>query len=214
MKKITGLIVFALLLGISSAAMAQIVGVKAGLNFANIAFDEDDDMEGFENNMGYFAGITAEFPLGNALSLETGLFATQKGYKMDFSESDFSVTGSFNPIYLEVPLQAKLYFDLGVARLFAAAGPYVAYGLAGNSKFESSFGSESDSDSEKIEWGTEWGEVNPLDYGLMLGVGASFGTLEVGLSYGYGMGNISNSDDDKVSNRVLGVFVALKFGGN
>jgi hypothetical protein len=213
MKKITALIVFALLLGISAGSTAQTVGVKAGLNFANVAIDEDDT-EGIEANMGYFAGITAEFPVGSALAVETGLFASQKGYKMDYSYDAVSITGSFSPIYLEVPIQAKLYFDLGVARLFAAAGPYVAYGLAGNTKYESSIGNESDSDSDKIEWGTELGKINPLDYGLLLGAGASFGTLEVGLSYGYGMGNLSNHEDDKVSNRVLGIFVALKFGGS
>lgn len=62
---------------------AQNFGVKAGLNLSNMLVKNDyrtysDD---FKMNPGFYVGATAEFPLSDLLSFETGLLLSTKDSK-------------------------------------------------------------------------------------------------------------------------------------
>ena len=220
MKKITGILLMSLLCCITTESIAQILGVRAGLNVANIAIDNElFDDEDLKSKGGFLAGLTAEFPLSDAISFETGALLSTKGYKMEYEETwageTYSGKFSTNPIYIDVPLTAKLYFDLGGARLFGKVGPYVGIGVAGDFKYEETSGNETESESEKIEWGGDDADFERLDYGLLVGAGLDLGVIEAGASYGYGMANITpnGNSDLKVQNRVFSIYVGIKFGG-
>ena len=222
MKKIIGVLVVAFLCAISAESMAQIVGIKGGLNFATIAISEDgeDHSDDVDVNTSYHAGITVEFPLGRVFSFETGALLSVKGYALEaedsFEEEEFTYNGTASPIYVEVPLLAKLYFDLGGARLFAAAGPYAGYGVAGKYTSEVSFDGQADTNSENLKWGSdEDADFNRLDYGVMVGAGLNLGIIELGAAYGYGLANIlpEPTEDFTINNRVLSVSASIKFGG-
>jgi hypothetical protein len=55
--------------------------------------------------------------------------------------------------------------------------------------------------------------LNKLDFGLTAGVGVSIYSFQIGLSYGFGLSNISSYSDVIIRNRVLGISVGYVFGG-
>ena len=218
MKKITGILLLAFFCCMAAESSAQILGIRAGLNVANVVMDDEMFDDELKSKGGLLAGITAEFPLTEAISFETGALLSTKGFKLEYEETwggeTFSGKWSSNPIYIDVPLTAKLYFDLGGARLFGKVGPYVGIGVGGDYKYEMSYDGETESESEKIEWGGDDADYERLDYGLLLGAGLDLGVIEAGASYGYGLANISpNGDDFKAHNRVFSIYVGIKFGG-
>jgi len=182
-------------------AQAQTFGVKAGLNLSSMVIKVNDEKaDDILMKPGFHLGATYEMPFGDMLAFEPGLLLSTKGYKMDGDPDDFV----FNLMYVEIPLNAKTYFDLGGLELYALAGPYLGFGLSGKGKMGD--------DSEDVEWGSEKTEANRLDYGLNIGAGVKIGAIEAGIGYGLGLGNMSNADDVSYKHRVLGVSFAYKLG--
>jgi len=65
-------------------------------------------------------------------------------------------------------------------------------------------------------WGSgEYDFLKRLDFGLTGGAGIEINFIQIDLSYGLGLANISSytNDGDKINNRVLGIFLGYKFGG-
>ena len=121
-----------------------------------------------------------------------------------------------NLIYLDIPLTAKASFDLGGARIYGVFGPYIGMGLSGKNKFEITAMGETETEEEDIKLGSDEDEddVKRLDFGLTMGAGVEISSIQIGLSYGLGLANISPYTDggSKISNRVLGISVGYKFG--
>ena len=84
-------------------------------------------------------------------------------------------------------------------------------------KAEFTYGGESDSEEEDVEWGSdeENDDLKRLDFGLTMGAGVEISSIQIGLTYGLGLANISSYNDNgnKINNRVLGISVGYKFGG-
>ncbi len=126
MKTFTKILVVVTLLTIVTESKAQIVGIKAGLNLANMVIKNDNMTmsEDFTMNPMFHVGPTLEFPLGEVLSFETGLLLSVKGYNYDEGQHDKT-----NLFYLDVPLRAKATFDIGGIGIYGAAGPYAGMGI-------------------------------------------------------------------------------------
>ena len=76
-------------------------GLRAGANLSKVF---DDEME-WRYNWGYQVGAVAELNLVRSLSLGTGLYYIQKGFKMELEYSPtFTQTFDYSPKYLEIPL--------------------------------------------------------------------------------------------------------------
>lgn len=203
MKQLFRLTVILMVMAFAMNAQAQTIGLKAGLNMASMVIEVDDEKaDDIKMKPGFHIGATFEMPFGDMLAFEPGALLSTKGYKLDGDPDDYV----FNVMYVEVPLNAKAYFDIGEVKLFALAGPYIGIGVTGTSKV----GDE----SEDIEWGTEVDEANRIDYGLNIGAGVQIGAIEAGIGYGLGLGNMSNADDHSYKHRVLGISVAYKLGMN
>jgi hypothetical protein len=89
-------------------------------------------------------------------------------------------------------------------------------GLSGGSKLETTYGGNTESDTEAVNWGSdaENDDFKRLDFGLVAGAGVEINSILIGVSYGYGLANISSytADGTRVSNRILSVSAGYRFG--
>jgi hypothetical protein len=197
-------------------AISQVIGIKGGLNLANILAKSHDGtkIDEFKMKPGFHFGITAEIPVAETTSFETGLFLSTKGFKLDVKESSYSQKSNANLLYLDVPLLAKAYFNVGDAKIYGALGPYIGFGLSGKTKNEVTYDGETESEEIDLKWGSgEDDDIKPLDYGLMAGAGIDIKSIELGLNYSYGLANLeANSEgESKMKNRVISISVGYKF---
>jgi len=220
MKELMKLFIVLLLFGMVHETFAQSITLKGGLNMADMLIEEDgeDAGEEFKMNPGFHVGILAEFPINEGLSFEPGLLLMTKGTRAEEEESFQGMVAKYeakiNLYYLDIPLNLKLSFDAGSAKIFGTFGPYIGMGLSGKSIFTFTENGDSETEKEDIEWGKDK-DLKRLDWGLGAGAGIEFGKMQLGLSYALGLANISaESDDDvKVNNRVLSISVGYKFSG-
>ena len=222
MKNLFKLLVLVIALTMTTEVFAQTFGIKGGLNLSNLLAQDDDDTYIDDAKMipGFHIGATAEFPLTEMFSFETGLLLSTKGFKMSeeetFMEENYKYEEKLNLLYLDIPLSAKASFDLGGAKIYGVFGPYLGIGLSGKSKYEVTFDGETESNEEDVKWGSDEDEsyLKRLDFGLTMGAGVEINSFQIGLSYGLGLANISTYTDGgyKINNRVLGISVGYKFG--
>jgi len=219
MKKTVKIMMLVVFVATSTGSFAQKFGLKGGLNLSNMLVKDDDDTysDDYEMNPGYHVGVTAEYPISDMLSFETGLLLSTKGFKLSEEEDGDKAELKLNLLYLDLPLTAKATFDFGVAKFYGLFGPYLGVGLSGKSKFEVTFSGETESDEEDVEWGSDEDEddLKRLDYGLAMGAGVEINSVRIGLTYNLGFLNISPYSDDgfKMNNRVIGISVGYTFGG-
>ncbi|MBK6632973.1 MAG: PorT family protein [Chitinophagaceae bacterium] len=119
------------------------VYVQGGLNLANISKTKDGQTE--KNNIlpSFNVGVMGRLPITSMFSLESGLLLTGKGSKAEtyFNGGNDYVKTKFNPLYLEIPVNAVVKIPLEKeSNVFFHAGPYVAVGIGGKSRQESKFG--------------------------------------------------------------------------
>jgi hypothetical protein len=202
------------------------IGIKAGINSANITVDNAGNVADRRAIPAWHAGVVADFPLLPVLSIQPALLLNSKGAKFRIGDE-----GSANytevrmrPLYLELPVNAVVKIPLpNKVRLFAGAGPYIAYGLGGKIKTEGKLLGISFSEDEKIEYGNDdpangsngsryKGNLKRFDMGVNLMAGLEIGHLMLNAGYGYGLMNIhpgSDNDDAKYQNRVGSVSVGI-----
>ncbi|MGE5420780.1 MAG: porin family protein [Chloroflexota bacterium] len=175
---------------------AQRAGVRAGFNLAH----SDYSVEGLgitTSNLPRFqAGLVGEIPVWKSLYLNSGINYTIKGVSLSFlgSEIEFPIS------YLEVPLNLVCKYDLGLARVFGLAGPYVGFGLKAKSM--------KGSDVNDIEFGSAENQMKRIDYGINLGTGIEFEKFSFVVGYGLGIPNLSNLAEEKMKNGVLSFTIA------
>ena len=203
--KQTFLIAALLLVGISNSHAQLKFGIKAGLNLANINYDGEDEVD-TKILPSFQVGPVIEFGITDNLGIGSGVLVSGKGFKIE--EDGFKAKS--NPIYLQVPVMLN-YTNSG---FFAAVGPYVGFGLFGNTTSE--FGG--DKETEAIDFGnTDEDGISPLDFGAGLELGYGFGPIRISASYNLGLANIIPKDiaddtDEKATNNVIGISATYLFG--
>lgn len=193
MKILGKLSLVAIAFAFCAQASAQSLKVKAGLNMASAPIEADGEEVGDPSTrLGFHIGALTELELSDGLNVETGLLLSQKGGKLEA----FGGEAEGKPLYLEVPILLKKSIELGDMGVYGLFGPYVAYGMGGTS--------ESDGESEDIDWGSDDDQSNPIDFGLNIGAGLQLTEeIDVSIQYSYGLGNVSNIDDVTQNNRNL-----------
>jgi opacity protein-like surface antigen len=136
------LIYFALILILtSSISFAQgtdnpraSIGILGGVNFQNFN-GKDNSGNTLDNDMiiGYHAGVNIQVPIAPEFYFQPGLLFSVKGSKNDFG----LLTGTYRLSYIEIPLNLVYKGLLGNGYVTLGFGPYIGYGIAGNSKIES-----------------------------------------------------------------------------
>lgn len=193
--------------------------VKGGLNLSSVLL-KGDESSGVDvkSKPGYHVGITAEYPVSEIFVFETGILLSNKGFKGSSENTHggdlYKYNSTINLLYVEIPLTAKTYFNVGQSKIFGALGPYIGLGLSGKSKGEVIFRGETNSIEHDINWGSSQGDdFKRLDYGLTAGAGIEISSIQIGLCYNLGLANISTITDNglKIRNRVFGLSVGYKF---
>jgi hypothetical protein len=120
------------------------LGVKGGISIPNLKGSDNNPVsKGWSTRLGPYAGIVAELPLSDKLSLQGQLnYSSQGGKKngtLAIPTSQFDTTVAISYIYtkgksevklnyLELPVLLKINFPLNeILTFFISAGPYVGY---------------------------------------------------------------------------------------
>jgi len=223
-KLLTGIAV----LFIVVKAGAQTFYVQGGLNLANITKNSSGHTESNNLLASFNAGFMTRFGLSETVDLESGLLLTGHGSKAEsyFNGGNDYVKSTFNPLYLELPL--NIVFTIPLEKksgVFFNAGPYVAMGIGGKSKTDSKFGPLTSSSSSSIKFSNDdpftseqddasYDKLKRFDYGLNFGGGFKFEHLILKVNYGLGLAKINstesnNSADEKNKYRTVSISVGI-----
>ena len=106
-------------------------GVKAGVNFANV-YDEENQDYVAEGKVGFAAGAFVSIPLGKYIGFQPEVMYSQKGFKATGSvlgaDYEFERTSSF----IDIPLQLQIK---PIEQLTLLVGPQFSYLLDTKNKF-------------------------------------------------------------------------------
>ncbi len=214
---------------ITSAVSAQTY-IQGGLNLANISVYSNGATE--KNNVltTFNAGILSRFGLSKVIDLESGLLVNGQGSKAEtyYTNNDYVKT-TFNPLYLELPLNLLLKFPLpGKMDLFVYGGPYAAIGIGGKSSSEYQIAGVNSSSQNDIKYSNQnpftseqdnasYDKLKRFDFGLNFGAGFDFRKLILKANYGLGLTKINstqsnNGVDDKNKYRTVSISIGFPIG--
>ncbi len=189
---------------------AQKFGVRTGANLtklkiSNVPSEFEEYQSDHRLKPAFHLGITTEFSLYGNLFIESGLLLSVKGSKMnqaiELVGEPYEASGTINPLYLEIPLELKRYFQVRDNKIFTAIGPYFAYGIGGDFKLDSNFMGVEQSTEEPISWGNDIAEntLKNLDYGMSMGLGMQIKQMQVGLRYAFGLADLNPDTNEESS---------------
>lgn len=176
-------------------------GIRGGVNFSKMTMSSDGYSLSPSNNIGYNVGICVDIPMLESLYLQSGLYWTVKGYKMEDGGEKVTAT----PSYLEIPILASYrYYFSDYTHLQINFGPYFAYGVAGKYKWEY--------DGEKADEDFFGDGIKRFDAGFAMGAGMTFGHIFVGFNYDLGLANLlEDSDGVSWKNRTFSINLEYNF---
>ena len=213
MKKMT-VVLFVTMMAVGAKAQ---VYVQGGLNLANITNTNSGGTD--KNNLltTFNVGVMSRFGLSPTFDLESGILLSGKGAKAEryfgTNNSDF-IKAKFNPLYLEVPLNAIVKIPLNVkstSSIFFNAGPYIAVGVGGKSTNDNNILGVQSSSSNKITFNNDnpltsqqedagYNKFKRFDYGLNFGGGIDFGKFILKANYGLGLSKIRSTQTNNTAN--------------
>ncbi|WP_367913919.1 porin family protein [Leadbetterella sp. DM7] len=189
------------------ASSAQTYRAKAGVNLSSMLLKNNSGRltDNVKIHPGIHLGVTAEFPIKDNISFETGLLFSTKG----LTEERNGMSRKVSTYYLDIPLTGRIIHEWNSHTFYGVFGPYLGIGLSGKEKY-SGWGQESD---YKIKWGAGKSDhYKRLEAGLIIGAGIVFDPIEIGLQYNIGLSNMSSytGEGQKVANRVFAITAAYK----
>jgi hypothetical protein len=223
MKK---LIVIVLLAALYFPAKSQRIYVQGGVNFSNITTSNSGSTQ--KNNMltTFNAGILGRSNSSEPIALETGLLLEGRGSKAESGSGNTYYKATFNPLYLEVPVNLILRLPLeSKGNIFINAGPYIAMGIAGKSKVDGELGGVAIHSTENIKFTNTdptdndqaYSKLKRFDYGFNIGAGIDLRKVLLKANYGYGLSKINstqtnNSENDKNKYRTVSISLGIPLG--
>lgn len=229
MKKLLALAIFA---GFFTTAKSQVY-IQGGVNFANISTSNSGSTQNSNMLTTFNAGIMARSNSTEPIALEAGLLLKGKGAKsntyLTSSSDDNYVKTTFNPLYLELPINFVLRLPLeSKNNIFLNAGPYVAMGIAGKSKMETKFLGVVSNTTSDIKFNNDdpstsqqedasYDKLKRFDYGVNVGAGFDVGKVIIKANYGLGLAKINSTETDNSSNnknkyRTVSVSLGIPLG--
>lgn len=161
-------------------------GVMAGMNVSKYTFT------GFDNRVGFHAGVKAELGLSQEASgayMDFAALLTLKGAKIDGGSI---ATVKFNPYYLEIPVHVGYKYAVNENfALFGSVGPYLAVGLFGKAKLKvdgdiADIAELGDNSMSEDIFGDDG--LKRFDFGLGLKAGVEFSKkYQIAISYDFGL---------------------------
>jgi hypothetical protein len=190
------LIIAALLTGFASFAQAWTsefqFGARGGANFATVA---GDDYESPDSRTSFYAGLVAEAPLSDRLSLQPEVFYSGQGF--DITDEENAVDAEFQVDYIQVPVLLKVYLVDGIN---IHAGPQFGFKI----------NEEVDFDPNEDEGDFDTDSIKDFDFQLASGVEYKFpGGFFIQGRYTYGFSEMI--EDSDVHNSVFSAGIGVMF---
>ena len=200
MKKILFVVAIAIAVHGNVNAQNVKIGVKVGLNLANLTDNfvgDDSDIK-----IGFNSGLFAEISLSDKFIFQPELLFSKQGAKNE--ETNYSLKLN----YLNIPLMIKNV----VADKFAFEfGPQIGFLLSANKEYEATSSGETVSDKLDVK-----DYYKSIDFGLNFG--ATFDVSEkviIGARYNVGLSNIIDDEDTEkdlyLKNSVFSMSVGYRF---
>ena len=206
-KSITITAMLFLLTGMLYAQKTSI-GFHAGSTFSNQIWKYENESLTLDHIFGFQAGIVADLPLGNHISIQPGLNFLQKGANLKEEQSGITYEQIIRSSNIEIPLNF-LYNTRGKSgNFFVGVGPAVSFALGG--KFKEKVTNEEDFE-EDISFGNDEQEddLRGLDFGINALVGYQFKPgFFISANYNLGLRNLTpggNADDGTMKSRYFGI---------
>jgi len=193
----------AVFLILPASAFAQQIGVKAGVNFASLPPEADENPD-IPPRLGPVGGVWVRTAPINRFSFQAeGLFS-EKGTHWNF-DPGFSIEIRIR--YIEIPLLARADFGAPAAttRVFVVGGAAPAFKLAAQSKVELGGDEQPPGDIDDA--------FESLDLGLVGGLGVQFRRALIEARYTHGLLKINTDDNDpeeRLNNRVFSVTMGFR----
>jgi Outer membrane protein beta-barrel domain len=124
-------------------------GIRAGVNLQNIN-GKDGSGAKLENKLvpRFQGGVTVDIPLADQFYIQPGVLFSGKGAKAENSDANINIS------YIDVPVTFLFKPVLGTGRMLLGVGPYVGFGIAGNTE-------DANENEQKIKFENE---VTALQY--------------------------------------------------
>ena len=174
MKKLL-VIVASLLVAVSAhAQFGVIAGVTSSKSNINEAWAD------VKNITQYHVGLTYKLDLG-LLAIQPSILYNMKGTKLDVASADVTAAElDYKTGYIEVPVQLQLGLNLGVARIYGFAEPFIGYAITNSATLG---GTDLKANWENVK--------NRLEYGVGLGAGVELiKHVQVSVKYFWNMGDM------------------------
>ena len=199
-------IALTLVLAHAAAASAQgrpaAVGVKAGVNLADLNFEAEDISLSFDSRTGFVGGLFVVWPADSRVALQAeGLFS-QKGAKV----SEEGASGKVKLDYFDVPVLARFSSPVSGGTSFNVfAGP--SFGFKLSAKTKGGFDGEEEESMDIDD------EIEGFDIGFVAGAGLEFGRFVLDGRYTWGLTDIDKdkTDEVKIKNRVFSIMAGIRF---
>lgn len=218
------IIAFLTLMLIAGTIYAQNLTVIGGGNYTNVAYKQGEGGSSIEDTyngkFGFHAGAYVDLVLKkkrqHELVTEAGLLFDTKGAVQEYSQANLSFKNTTNLFYVDVPVYIKYRYRFrSLNKVYLGVGPYVGFGLLGNSKRTQTIDGETHSESIKIKWGSDDAvhDMKRLDYGATIRAGyLAVSGLDISVSYDYGIPNIASMGENiEMKSRVVRLSVGYNF---
>ena len=144
-----------------------------------------------------------------SLSLNTGAYYIQRGYKTEYSDYRGSKKTTDNVAYINVPVLVSYRVKLSDAAQFQLnVGPYFGFGVSGKQKTTSSFKGLKDYEIDSFD---EYDGMKKSDMGLHVGAAVVYQDIYFGVFYERSLTNVSNVTNADFKNGSIGVNVGYNF---
>ena len=179
MKKLI-VIVASLLVAVSAHAQ---LGVIAGITSSKSDFGSAIADVKSKNITQYHVGLTYKASLG-LIAIQPSLIYNMKGTELDVT--DLAATKlDMKTGFIELPVQVQLGFNLGIARIYGFAEPFIGYAITNT-------GSLGGTALKDLKWENI---KNRLEYGVGLGTGIELiKHVQVSVKYFWNLGDLYGSD--------------------
>lgn len=196
-------------------------GIQGGVNMASINPTAPQSFGGNTQAHATFQfGATFDFKFKNNLSLEPGILLTGKGNTSVVVQNFISnghlepyyQTNSTNVTYIEIPVNVLYRHEVKLGALYVGAGPYLATAMWGSYRTQQDINTYyKNASTTSASFGSGSDQLKSMDFGIngLAGIVMNNG-LKLGLNYGLGLSNITNSGGSS-QNRVASLVVGYNF---
>ena len=174
MKKFI-VVIASLLVAVSAHAQ---FGIVAGVTSSKTNFK--DAVADVKNITQYHVGVTYKLDLG-LLAIQPSILYNMKGTKLDVAAADIaSAEIDYKTGYIEIPVQLQLGINLGLARIYGFAEPFIGYAISNAATLS---GQDLKADWDNVK--------SRLEYGVGLGLGVELiKHVQVSAKYFWNMGDM------------------------